>query len=192
MNFDGNNSFSNCCLEDISALIDGELDETRQAEVFEHLARCNACSTELTRQKQFLRELEIGLGNDAEFELPSDFTRFIVTNAESAVSGVRRPAELFSSLFISSGLLVFVLFSIGGEWVKTTEWITSGFEKFFAVGHVAGGLVYSILFGMNVIIRGFAAQMHIDSAVRLSVFVFAAAAAIVILRRLLRHYSVQV
>src|SRR5436190_12740079 len=108
-------SFNTCPIDEISAYIDGELDAAREFEMDLHFAGCQTCACELNEQKNFLRNLDVSLGHDREVELPPNFTKLIVANAESTVSGLRRPRERFNALFICSGLLLFVLFATGAE-----------------------------------------------------------------------------
>src|SRR5690349_12215641 len=103
----------NCPSYEIAAYIDGELDQSRELELSMHFAACDVCSQELNQQKQFLCELDAGL--KGEIELPSDFAKTVIANAESTVSGLRRPRERFNALFICAALSLFALFALGPD-----------------------------------------------------------------------------
>lgn len=80
-----------------------------------HVDGCAACGRSLMQQRQFLAALSASLHNGGRtIELPKDFTTKIVASAESSVSGVRRPDELFTAVCISAALILFVLFAFWG------------------------------------------------------------------------------
>src|SRR5438445_5520441 len=102
-----------CPTDEIAAYIDGEMDAAREFELETHLAACEICSLELNQQKQFLASLNSSLKHEGDLELPANFTKLIVANAESTVSGLRRPRERFNAMFICAGLFLFALFALG-------------------------------------------------------------------------------
>ncbi|MEO6655122.1 MAG: hypothetical protein ABIO36_03490 [Pyrinomonadaceae bacterium] len=153
-----------CPTEDIAGYIDGELDPAREFELSAHFADCRICSLELNQQKQFLCGLNSRLREETEMELPANFTKLIVANAESTVSGLRRPSEQFNAMFICAGLLLFVLFAMGAEATRVFEGVSTFFDQTLAVGSIFGHLIYSLVVGVIVIVRSVAAQFHIDSA----------------------------
>ena len=80
-----------------------------------HLAHCPACAEELNEQKKMLCALDIALIEDEkEFELPENFTRVVVANAESSVGGLRQPQERFKTLFVCAALFLLVLLGLLG------------------------------------------------------------------------------
>src|SRR2546423_3864915 len=93
-----------CPTDEIAAFIDGEMDPVREFELETHLALCEICSLELNQQKQFLCGLSSSLKHEDEIELPANFAKLIVANAESTVTGLRRPRERFNAIFICAGL----------------------------------------------------------------------------------------
>lgn len=149
-----------CPVDVISAYIDGELDSAREIELEGHFAHCEVCSQELNQQKQFLSSLDLSLKHEKEFELPANFTRSIVANAESTVSGLRRPRERFNALFICAGLALFVLFAAGGEAGKLFMGPSVIVEQIAAVSGFVGHLFYSVFIGLAIIVRTIAAQFH--------------------------------
>ena len=179
-------NFNICPADDISAYIDGELNAARTVEMDMHFAGCERCSIELNEQKNFLRHLDASLGREEEIELPANFTKRIVANAESTVSGVRRPRELFNATFICAGLLLFVLFATGAEAGRLFQGLSVIVEQTVAVGSFFGHLVYSVFLGFAIIIRAVAGQFRVDVAAILAVAMMFAVFSLVISRKILR------
>lgn len=172
---DRENITVSCPSVDISAYIDGELSLERELEMEVHFSSCSGCSLELNQQKQFLCGLDSSLKRENDLELPPDFARSIVANAESTVSGLRRPNERFNAAFICAALLLFVLFVLGSEAAGALGPITNFFDQVFAVGGFFAHLVYSIFVGISVVIRAAAAQFSPDlMAGSASILLFAA------------------
>jgi predicted anti-sigma-YlaC factor YlaD len=154
-----------CPREEIAAYIDGEIGPREELELEMHFAACKVCTDELNSQKKLLCALDSFCQNEKEIELPENFTRIIVTTAESKVSGLRRPQERRIAFFICSALFLLMLLGLGGE----TETVLGSFAKFaeqFAVvvGFV-GHLVYDVAFGLTVILRSLSNQVFFSSAV---------------------------
>jgi anti-sigma factor RsiW len=137
-----------CPRDDIAAYVDGELSTEAAGALELHIDGCPACSRSLRQQRQFLAALSASLDNEKAIDLPEDFTKKIVTNAESSVSGVRRPHELFTAICISAALFLFVLFAFGGETFAVASAAGAVGEKLLAVGSfilkIAGNAVYAI------------------------------------------------
>lgn len=149
-----------CPSIEIAAYLDGEIDELRELELEAHFAICTVCATELNHQKFFLNQLNSRLNNEAEIELPKNFTRQIVANAESSVVGLRRPRERFNAVFIIAALLLFVLFALGAEAGNLFAGFAGLLEKIAAVGTFFGRIIYSFFVGMVVVLRTLAAQFQ--------------------------------
>jgi len=143
-------SRSSCPFEDLAAYIDGELSPDRELEVELHFASCTDCYTELNDQKAFLRTLDQTL-KDGEFELPADFAKVVVANAESSVAGLRRPHERYNAVFICAGLSLFVLFALGTQAGVLVDQVG-------AVGSFFGHLFNSFFIGLAIIVRNIASQ----------------------------------
>jgi len=164
-----------CSPDEIAAYIDGELAPKRELEMEGHFTLCLTCSHELNQQKQFLCGLNSTLMNEGELELPEGFTKLIVANAESTVSGLRRPIELYNAVFICVALLLFVLFALGAEAGNILNSVSAIFDQAGAVGGFFGRVVYSIFLGISIITRSIAAQFRIDVVIALAfVSIFAA------------------
>lgn len=142
----------NCPVDEIAAYIDGELAASREMELDLHFAGCSSCNQELNQQKQFLQSLELSLKEEA-VELPPDFAKIVVANAESNVSGLRRPRERYNAIFISAALGLFVLFALGAQAGVLVDQVT-------AVGSFFGHLIYSFFIGLTIIARNLASQFE--------------------------------
>lgn len=151
-----------CPVEDLAAYIDGELDAVRDSDIEAHLASCEDCTFELNIQKQFLCDVSSRLRADDAIDLPSDFARKIAVNAESTVSGLRRPRELFNAVFICAALALFALFALGTETGNFFDLTYGLFEQFAAVGSFVAQLLYAFFLGVAVVLRSFAARVGIE------------------------------
>jgi len=149
-----------CPSFEIAAFLDGELDGAREFELDSHFSSCNVCSTELNHQKHFLNQLNSRLSSEDEIELPKDFTRQIVVNAESSVTGLRRPREQFNAVFIIATLLVFVVFAMGAEAEGFFNGFADIFEKVAVIGGFFGRMVFSFFVGVIVVLRTLAAPLQ--------------------------------
>lgn len=165
------NRDSACPSHEIASYIDGDLDVAREIELDAHFSTCGVCSEELNQQKQFLCTLNSSLRNEKELELPTDFTKLIVTNAESMVSGLRRPRERFNALFICAGLLLFVLFALGAEAERVFGGFSSVVEQIAAVGNFFGHLMYTFALGTMIVLRSIGSQFLIGPASSVLLFV---------------------
>lgn len=155
---------------DLAAYIDGELTAAQEMEIALHLAACTACTDELNLQKHLLHGLEFGLKDNADLDLPEDFAKVVVANAESTVAGLRRARERFNMLFICGGLGLFILLSFG------VGAVVSMLDQFKAIGTFFGHLAYDFLLAIVVILRSGASQVHPETVMALlmaGVFSFA-------------------
>jgi anti-sigma factor RsiW len=154
-----------CPADEIAAYIDGEIGEARESELEAHFAACEVCMSELNEQKQFLCGLNSSLRQEGDLELPANFTKLIVANADSTVSGLRVERERFNALFICVALALFGLFAMGTDAGRIFG-VTSGvIEQIAAVGGFFGRLVYSIFVGVAVILRSIVAPFDTNLVV---------------------------
>lgn len=155
---------SECPSVEISSYIDGELSPQQELDLELHLANCGICVEELNVQKKLLCAINASLKGEDELELPADFTKVVVANAESRVSGLRRPRERFNAAFICSALGLFVLFGLGAEAAN----VFGGFVRFFdqaaAVASFGAHVVYDFSIGTIVILRSLSSQFLFNSA----------------------------
>lgn len=149
-----------CPVHEISAYIDGELDEVRELELEAHFDVCRGCADDLNAQKRFLSELNLRLRNEGEVEVPADFAKQIIVNAESSVTGLRPARERYNAIFICAGLLLFALFAMGAESGRFLAGTVQTMEQTAAVGGFFGHVVYSVFLGVVVVLRSFVSQVH--------------------------------
>ncbi len=166
----------NCPFEDLAAYVDGELTLERELEVEMHFTGCPECYSELNDQKAFLRALDQTL-KEGEFELPVDFAKVVVANAESSVAGLRRSQERYHALFICAGLSLFVLFALGSQAENLLDQIG-------AVGSFFGHLLFSFFIGIAIIVRNVASQSEFGASTVLFLSVTFAVLALFVSRRL--------
>jgi len=168
---------------EIAAFIDGELLPREEIELELHLSVCGSCAAELNEQKKLLRALDYALENDGEIELPANFTKIVVANAESKVSGLRRPQERSKSLFVCAALFLLMLLGLGGE----TETVLNTFgkfaEQFLAVGGFVWNLVYDVSVGTAIVLRSLSSQFIFNSSTFLAILVVFVFLSLVLLSR---------
>ena len=152
-----------CLTDDIAAYVDGELTPEREMELDIHFAACPRCLNELNEQKRFLRQLEFSLHEEQSLELPPDFTKLVVANAESSVSGLRRPGERYNALFIIVGLSLFVLFASGAEAGRVLSGLSSLADQLAAVAGFFGHLIYSLFLGVVIVLRTIGSHASVDA-----------------------------
>ncbi|MBK6748662.1 MAG: zf-HC2 domain-containing protein [Acidobacteria bacterium] len=169
-----------CPSFEIAAYLDGELDGQRELSLESHFASCGICSAELNHQKHFLIQLNSRLSNESELELPKDFTRQIVANAESSVVGLRGQRERFNAVFIIAALLLFVLFALGAEAGDQFSGFAASIDQTAAVVGFLGRIVYSFFVGVVVVLRTIAAPLQIGLVgIAAGLGLFAAAAVLI-------------
>ncbi len=154
-------SADDCPTTEISAYLDAELSPAAEIEIELHLAACHGCTDELNIQKQFLCSLNSTMADDGLIELPKDFTRKIVINAESGVSGLRRPNERFSAIFVCSALLIFIMFALGSEASGLLSGIGDSLEQAAVVGGFVGRLIYSFVYAISSVFRTIGGHIQI-------------------------------
>ena len=159
-----------CPADEISAYIDAELSPARELELESHFLVCERCSEELVLQKRFLCGLNSSMQREGEVDLPHDFARHLVANAESTVAGLRRPRERYNAIFICAAMLLFGLCALGSDAGSVFTGVGVAFEQVSAVGGFFARVVYSIFLGFAIIIRSLAAQIQVDDG---SLFVVA-------------------
>lgn len=159
-------SQTECPRAELAAYIDGELALRMEIELEAHLAECKLCAAELNEQKRLLCALDFALDGDGrEFKLPENFTRVVVANAESRVSGLRSAKERSNAIFVISALFLMFLLGVGGE-IKTVARTFLQFgEQIFAVGGFTTHLLFDVAVGASVILRSVGSQVFYGSSV---------------------------
>ena len=149
---------------DLAAYIDGELSSREELELEMHLAVCLSCKSELNEQKKLLCALDFALENEKEIELPENFTKIIITNVESKVSGLRSPRERFRAFFVCAILFLLGILGLGGETGAALNTFVKFTDQIFAVGVFVFHLFYDISIGTAVILRSFSHHLFSNSA----------------------------
>jgi anti-sigma factor RsiW len=152
-----------CPSPDLSAYIDGELTAHDELNLETHVAGCRTCADDLNLQKSFLNALESSLDDEREIELPKDFTKTVVANAESRVSGLRRPHERRHAAFICVGLIVFSIIALGSNASGFLLAAATVLEKLLAVVVSAGHVIYDLALGSSIVLRTLATNFLIES-----------------------------
>ncbi len=172
-----------CPNNDIAAYIDGELEANQAAQLESHLAACQICRTEANQQKAFLAAVSNSLADTGEFPLPNDFTKRIVANAESTVSGLRRPRERVTAMFVCVALFIFAVFALGNDAGLVIGGISSIFEQAAAIVMFAAHVAYNIALGVAVVGRSLVSRTAAAAITATVTVIFVIAAAGFILIR---------
>lgn len=154
----------------LAAYIDGELLPREELELEMHLAICQNCAQELNEQKKLLCVLDFALENPREIQLPANFTKIVVTKAESNVSGLRCSKERFKALSVCSILLLVALLGLGGQIEPVFRTYLRLTDQIFAVFGFAFHLIYDVSIGTAVILRSLGSRLVNDSAVAFTFF----------------------
>lgn len=143
-----------CRSLDIAAYIDGELSDADEKQVEAHLASCSMCANELNEHKSFLNFLDHSFDDDGGIDLPADFTRKIVTTAESGVNGLRDQSEYRNAIVILGALMVLVLSILLATGKVGLMLETIGVvERLSALFGAIGQLIYSIGLSFSVVVK---------------------------------------
>lgn len=159
-----------CPREEIAAYIDGELSSHRELELERHFVVCTGCAEKLNVQKKLLCALDSAVFGEKEVELPEDFTKIIVTKAESNVSGLRLPQERRNALFICLALFIPLLIGFGTETETILLTARQFAEQILAVGGLVFHFVYDVAVGFAVILRSLGGQFVSNSFVSILFF----------------------
>ncbi|MDQ3323208.1 MAG: hypothetical protein M3525_12375 [Acidobacteriota bacterium] len=148
-----------------------ELAAREELDLETHLVECKLCASELNEQKRLLFTLDFALEGEREFKLPENFTKIVVANAESKVSGLRCPKERFRAIFVITALFLLFILGLGGE----TRTVAAAFVKFgeqlLAVGNFALHLVYDIAVAASIILRSVCSRFVYNSTFSIVFFI---------------------
>ena len=159
-----------CPSQDISAYLDGELSAADELRLESHFAGCKRCIEDLNLQKSFLNALDYSLEAEDKIELPKNFTRSVVTNAESRVTGLRRPRERRNAALICAALIVVSLFALGSSAEKTFIAMAVIVDQFLAVIASLGHLGYDLALGSAIIFRTLTSKLLFESGISMVVY----------------------
>lgn len=152
-----------CPSPDISAYIDGELSPADELLLDMHIAGCRTCNDDLNLQKSFLIALDSSLDESNEIELPLNFTKSVVANAESGVSGLRQATERRTAALICVALIAVSLFALGTKVDGVFAASASIAEKVVAVVGSAFHFLYDISLGSAIVFRSLASNFVFES-----------------------------
>ncbi|MEO7658419.1 MAG: zf-HC2 domain-containing protein [Pyrinomonadaceae bacterium] len=152
-----------CPSPDISAYIDGELSPDDEIRFEMHIADCRVCRSDLNLQKTFLNALDSSIEGAGNIELPPDFTKSVVANAESRVSGLRRPHERRNAALICIALILFSLFGLGSNAERSFAAATGIAEKFLVLTGSVLHFAYDIALGSAIVFKSLALGFVFDS-----------------------------
>ena len=173
---------ASCPSPEISAYIDGELSAKAEALFESHIADCPTCARDLNDQKQFVNVLNVSLATAPE--VPADFTKRIITNAESGVSGLRKRKERMNAMFVVAALFFFALFALGASAPGAFAAAFDFAGRSFAVITFLSHFVFDIATGLIIVLRAVVAQPAISiSAVSVGVLIVAAVTFVIHLSR---------
>lgn len=142
-----------CPREEIGLYLDGELSADDELVFEKHLAVCPICLDELNTQKEMFSALDFAFESKSEIELPKDFTKVIVTKAESGVNGLRSKKERSNALFLCSGLFLLIMLGLGAESERAFGTVSALGRQFVAVISFTFHLILDITTGAVVVLR---------------------------------------
>jgi hypothetical protein len=180
---------TDCPRIEIAAYLDGELSPREEFDLEMHFAGCGTCSVELNEQKKLLCALDFALVNEDEIELPKNFTKVVVANAESNVRGLRCPRERNRALFVCAALFLVVFLGLGAETSKAFAAMGAISEQLFAVGSFFVHFIHDITIATTVIVRSFCLQFVFKSGVSAVVLGICFVVSLLIFSRLLSRRS---
>jgi hypothetical protein len=122
------------------------------------------CTEDLNLQKSFLNALDYSLDEREVIELPSNFTRAVMTNAESRVTGLRGPRERRSAALICIGLVAVAFLALGTNAERSIVAIAAVADKLVAVVSSVSHFLYDVALGSAIVLRSLATSFVFESA----------------------------
>lgn len=160
-----NSEIENVCpRREIAVYIDGELNPREELDLEMHVAECKTCALELNEQKRLTFALEAMLEDEKDFQLPENFTRVVVANAESKVSGFRCPKERFRAVMVIMALFLLFLAGLGRQVKTFPEAFFKFGEQILVVLAFAMHLIFDIAVGASIILRSLFSQFVFNSS----------------------------
>jgi len=177
-----------CPRTEIIAYIDGELSPGEELDLEMHFAVCEICAAELNEQKKLLCALDSALEDRDEIELPDNFTKVVVANAESNVKGLRCPRERNRAIKVFAALFTVLIMILGAEASQTFASYSAISDQLMAVGGFFVHLIHDIAIAATVILRSFCLQFVFKSAISILLFGFCFAISFLIFSRLMMRF----
>ena len=179
---------TSCPRSEIAAYLDGDLAPRAELDLERHFAVCTTCAEELNEQKKLLCVLDFALDDTGEIELPENFTKVVVTKAESNVKGLRCPQERNRALFVCAALFLLVIFGLSAENAKPVEMFGAVADQFLAVGSFFAHLIHDITLAATVILRSICLQFVFKSAITAGVIGISFVLSLLIFSRLMTRH----
>lgn len=176
-----------CPAEEISAYIDGELSAELEVALERHIGACEICRRELNDQKGFLIALSDTLEREIPIELPANFTRSVVVNAESKVSGLRDSRERSWALMIGIGLFLLAALAVG-SFAGVLSPLTTAFQKFSAFAGAVFSVIGDLLYAVFAVVRSILQSQTFGPAAAYIVVILATAILLFFGSRSLRRF----
>jgi len=176
-----------CPAEEISAYIDGELSADLEVALERHVGVCEICRNELNDQKGFLIALSDTLEREVEIEIPKDFTKTVVVNAESKVSGLRDRKErilAFSIIGMMGILAALTVGSFSGALVP----VSFALEKIGVVTGMAAQVIFDLVHSIASLLRTFIPAQTFAAVLAYITVSLAVVAILFFVSRSLRRY----
>lgn len=142
-----------CPREEILLYLDGELSASDELVFEKHLEVCSICHNELNSQKQMFLALNLAFEDKTEIELPKDFAKVVVINAESNVNGLRSRKERSSALFIGLGLILLALVGLSVENERLFGVVNEFGKQIFTIVGFIFRLTFDFTAGLAVVLR---------------------------------------
>lgn len=189
MNLQTSTIENTCPRWEIAAYLDGELSVRDELSLETHLANCPACAFELNEQKKLLCFLDGVMFDKNEIEVPVNFTKIVVANAQGKVSGLRQPQERLRALFVCACLFFLVLLGLGNETQTVVKTFIEFFEQILIVSGFVWHFVYDFAFGTAIILRSVSAQFLFNSGASIAFLIIVFLILLVSLSRLIFRFN---
>ena len=141
-----------CPAEEISAYIDGELTAEVEGALEVHINACEICRLELNDQKAFLLALSDTLEREIPIEIPENFTRSVVVNAESKVSGLRDRRQRSPAFFVVTTLLLLAVVAVGSL-AGVYSPVALAFDKLLVLGGALAQVASDLFYAVAAVVR---------------------------------------
>jgi predicted anti-sigma-YlaC factor YlaD len=177
-----------CQREHIVAYLDGELDGSTLTDFEHHVEECEACRTELRRERQFFCELDAAIADEQNVSTPVDFARIVAAYAVTDMRGVRSRTEHKRALRLIA-VLALAAFALLGASASTV--IIGGGQVIvrglIGLGGFLGEAIYDAGASAVVISRVLSRKFFIESG-SLGLLVVFLVLAVLLLSRLIASY----
>ena len=120
------------------------------------------------------------LEENADIQIPKDFTRNIISRAESDLSGIRSRSERVVALSIAGILILMAAAALGGEFSSVIRPARAAIEKFSVLFDVVGHLSYSFVFGTMSVLRSALSRQEISLSLAAVLFTVVASIVVVV------------